>query len=1255
MMRRIIRTSLRFRVLVAVVAAGVMAFGVTQLRDTPVDVYPEFMAPFVEVQTEALGLSAAEVEQLLTVPLEADLLNGVAWLEDIRSESVAGLSSITLVFEPGTDLFRARQMVQERLAQAHAIPNVSKPPQMLQPVSSTSRTMMLGLSSKSLSLIEISQLARWTIKPRLMGVDGVANVSSFGQRERQLQVQVDPKRLFDNGISLSQVVETTGNALWVSPLTFLEASTPGTGGFIETPNQRLGVQHIQPIESAGDLAAVSIEGTEGKALRIGDVADVVEDHQPLIGDAAVSSGAGLLMVVEKLRGANTVDVTKGVEAALADLAPGLSGLDIDTSIYRPADYINASASNVGIALLAGLALVILLLCFAFYQWRTALVSVVTILTSLAAAGAVLYARGTTVNSMVLAGLAVALGVIIDDAVTGTESVARRLSERRRGRNGSSGDQPTAMSAVVEATAEVRGPMVYATLFVLLPVLPVFFMGDLLGAFGRPLAISYALALGASMLTALVLTPALSLLLLQRGEPRPADAARMGRQSGLITWVAGRYDGLLARLLRTPKRVFVGVGLLAVVGLAVLPQVRHSHLPSLKERDFLIELEAAPGTSLPEMNRLTGEASNQLRAIPGVRNVASHVGRAVTGDQVVGINSSELWVSLRPEADYDATHSALRKVMAAYPAWIDTDVLTYQQARLKDIKSGADDPVVVRVFGHDLDVLSAKAQEVRNELATIDGIGELNVEVPVQEPTLEVEVDLARAQQFGIKPGDVRRSSAILLSGIEVGQLFYDQKVFEVVVWGAPQTRQNLEDVRRLLIDTPSGAQVRLEDVADVRLASAPSVIEREGTFRRIDVTAQLNGRDRGAVAADVKERLASIEFPLEFRAELLGGYSEQQAVENRMLWLAGLSALAMLLLLQACFGSWRLGALFFLTLPISLVGGVLAALANDGSQHHHRRRPRPARRPDHRRPQRHHADRALHPAGTAPGRALRPAAGPPGRPGTPEADAHDRHRHRVGLRPLPGPGRPAGFRDPAPDGGRGPGRPRHRHAGQPVRRPVALPPVRPGGERHRTRHAPVRGGTGAHRRRHCRARGPVTSHDAHNRRGLAPLPVPGHRPGRRADAGRGGADQVHAGGRLPRVRPAHRGDPDPGHRAGPGRRGKPDHRPPGGGAGRHQGARHHALEVGQRPVADPDDLPRGDRPDRRPPTGPGAPRPGGPPPADLGRPARHAPAPVGHQPGVEDRDLLRRTQRHAAVDDRLLDDPAKAAAGAGRGQRSHLG
>src|SRR3712207_2021747 len=305
MMRWIVGSSLRLRHLVLIFAVVVMVFGIAQLRSMPVDVYPEINPPLVEVQTEALGLSAAEVESLITVPMEADLLNGVAWLDQIYSESVAGLSSILLVFEPGTDPIRARQMVSERLTQAHALPNVSKPPVMLQPVSSTSRVMMIGLSSQSLSPIDMGVLAHWNIKPRLMGVPGVANVAVWGQRDRQLQVQVDPEQLRANGVTLEQVIATAGEALWVSPLSYLEASQPGTAGFIDTPNQRLGLHHLLPISSPEDLEQVTVVDTEG--LRLGDVATVVEEHQPLIGDALTDEGPAFLLVIEKFPGTNALE------------------------------------------------------------------------------------------------------------------------------------------------------------------------------------------------------------------------------------------------------------------------------------------------------------------------------------------------------------------------------------------------------------------------------------------------------------------------------------------------------------------------------------------------------------------------------------------------------------------------------------------------------------------------------------------------------------------------------------------------------------------------------------------------------------------------------------------------------------------------------------------------------------------------------------------------------------------------------------
>src|SRR4051794_956600 len=451
MIRWIVGASMQLRVLVVVIAALIMGFGVTQLRQMPVDVLPEFTQPYVEIQTESLGLSAQEVEQLITVPMEQDLLNGLPWLQSIRSESVPSLSSVVLTFLPGTDLMRARQMVSERMTQAVAMPHVSKPPIMLQPLSATNRVMIIGLSSKSVSHINMSVLARWTVQPRLMGVPGVANVSIWGQRDRQLQVQVDPKRLADKKVSLLQVLETTGNSLWVSSLSFVEASTPGTGGFIDTANQRLGIRHILPIVSPKELAEVPIEDT--KQIRLADVANVVENHQPLIGDALTGEGAGLLMVVEKFPSANTLEVTRGVENAMAELGPGLPGITVDTNVFRPADFIETATSNLGRAAIIGfIALAIVLMVF-FYDLRTALISLIAIPLSLITAALVLYFSGATFNMIVLTGFVAAIGVVVYDAIIDVESIVRRL------RNRTDRSLNATAKIVLSASHEARGAIV----------------------------------------------------------------------------------------------------------------------------------------------------------------------------------------------------------------------------------------------------------------------------------------------------------------------------------------------------------------------------------------------------------------------------------------------------------------------------------------------------------------------------------------------------------------------------------------------------------------------------------------------------------------------------------------------------------------------------------------------------------------------------------------------------------------------------
>ncbi|MEJ2554626.1 MAG: efflux RND transporter permease subunit [Anaerolineae bacterium] len=916
MIRGIVRWSLQFRFLVIVLAAALIAFGVARLRDMPVDVLPEFSPPYVEIQTEALGLSAEEVEQMITVPMEQDLLAGVAWLDVIRSESVPGLSSVLVYFEPGTDLYRARQMVAERISQsAVGLPHVSKPPTMIQPLSSASRFMIVGLSSEKLSLIEMSVLARWTIAPRLMGVPGVAHVAIWGNRDRQLQVQVDPEHLQDTGVSLQQVVETTGNALWVSSLSFLEASTPGTGGFIDTPQQRLGIWHVLPISSPEELAQVPVEGT---AWRLGDVANVVEDHQPLIGDAIINDSPNLLLVIEKLPGINTLEVTQGLEAALDALRPGFADIEFDATLFRPATFIEMVVANLTRTLLLS-ALLIVLVLFAFrWSWRATLISLVAILLSLLAALFVLYQRGATLNAMVLAGLVIALGVVIDDAIIDVDRIMHRLRQNHR----EDGPQ-SAENVILESSAETRGTILFTTLVTLLVVLPVFFMEGVSGALFQPLAVSYALAVLAAMAVALTITPALSLVLL-------SNSKREGTPSPLIPWLQRGHESVLARTAQRPRLAYAAVGVLILAGVVVLPFLgRNQLLPSFREPYLTVQLEAAPGTSLPAMQQIVTRASSELRAIPGVSNVGAHVGRAVFGDQVVGINSAELLVCIDPEANYEATVAAVQQAVDSYTG-LDHEVQTYLQQTLSQPQTSTGDAMTVRVFGEDHDVLRSQAEKLQQALASIDGVVDPHVVLPLEESTLEIEVDLASAQRYGVKPGDVRRAAATLLSGIQVGSLFEQQKVFDVVVWGAPEIRDSLADVGDLLIDTPRGGHVRLKEVADVRIASSPTVIKREAVSPYLDVGFNVQGRAARAVTSDVQAAIQNFAFPLEYHAEVLNDFAARQATQRRIL-IAGIIALiGIFLLLQASYRSWALAAAVLVTLPAALAGGVLAAFLGGG-------------------------------------------------------------------------------------------------------------------------------------------------------------------------------------------------------------------------------------------------------------------------------------------------------------------------------------
>ncbi|CCH32612.1 efflux RND transporter permease subunit [Actinosynnema sp. NPDC047251] len=918
MMRWIVGSSQKYRRLVLAVAVALLAFGFAQLRNTSVDALPEFGPVRVDVQVEALGLSAEEVENLITNPIENEFFNGIPWLAKLESRTIPGLSSLEMTFEPGTDPIRARQVVQERLTMAPALPQASsKPPLVVQPLSSTGRLMMIGLSSEDKSLIDMSLLSRWTIVPRLLSVPGVANVAVWGFRDRQLQVQVDPSKLALNAVTLDQVLRTSANALWVSPLTFVEASTPGLGGFVDTANQRIEIQHNQPIKSAAQLGQVTVQGAEDRGLKLGDVATIAEDHQILIGDAVVEDEPSLMLVVERFPGTSVSDVTARVEGALNELRPGLGGIRVDTTVYRPATFVERMAENLTLSLVLGGILLLLLLGAFLFSWRSALVSLVSIVASVAVTVLVLSWFGVPLNLMTLAGLVMALAVVVDDAVVGVDNVRRRL--RDRGERGVS-------DVIGGALLEVRGPLFVAAVISAVSVAPLFVLDGVRGALLAPVAIGFLVATLVSFFVALVLAPVLATVLLSGESLRH-------RPSPVAEWLERGYASALARLLRGRVWGFAVAGVLLIVGLAVLPLLGGRPLsPTLQERDLLIAVEAPPGTSRPEMNRITAALTRELRRTDGVRNVGAHSGRALASDQVVNINSGEVWLSMAPEADYARTLDAVRGVAAGYPG-IRTDVLTYSDKRVREVVTrGSTSDLVVRVYGNDYGVLDSKAEEVRGILRGISGVASPRVDSTQVAPTMEIEVSVAKAAQYGLKPGDVRRASATLVAATVAGNLFEEQKVFEVVVWGTPQLRQDPTSVKNLLIDAPTGGpdggatQVRLSDVADVRITSKPAMIRHDQVSRSLDVVADVSGRGLDEVTAEVRQKVAGVTFPREHHLEVLGE-SQVRASTDFEVWTYVVGgAILVFFLLQAGLRSWRLAWLTYLLLPVSLTGGVLVAV-----------------------------------------------------------------------------------------------------------------------------------------------------------------------------------------------------------------------------------------------------------------------------------------------------------------------------------------
>lgn len=905
MLKTLIYAAVNGRVAVQFIALILMIIGLNTIKDAPMDVFPEFAPIKVEVQTEAPGLSTLEVEQLISLPLE-QALNGTPKLKTLRSKSVLGLSSVVLIFEEGTDLYQARQFVQERLSLAAArLPIVAKLPVMLPALSSLSRMLKIGVSSKTLSQMDISTLVMWTVRPRLMAVPGVANVAVWGQRDKQLQVLVNPDQLRASGVTLQQVLKATGDAASIE-----------AGGFVDSPNQRIALRHTNLNANPDELAKTVVDFKNGTPVLLGDVAEIVIGSPPPIGDAVINHGDGLLLIVEKHPNANTISVTQAVEAAITELKPALQDLTIDSTIFRPATFIERAIQNLQHALLLGAFMVALILVVFLRNKRAAFISICAIPLSLITAVLVLTAFNISMNTMVIAGLVIALGEVVDDAIIDVENIIRRLKL-----NQLLASPKSKLNVIVDASLEVRSAVVYATMIVMVVFLPVLFLDGIAGAFFKPLAMAYLLAILASLLVALVVTPALSFILL--------DADTSEKEIKLVTWLHSQYNQLLDKVLISPKNVII-ITTVAFLSTGVGSLFLGSEfLPAFKETDFLMHFLERPGASIEQMKKMTKRASHDLLAIPGVRNFGAHIGRAEVADEVVGPNFTELWISIDPEVNYEKTVAAIKSTMNGYSG-IYTDVQTYLKERSKEVLTGSSASIVVRLFGSDLTILRKQAEAIRSTMQTVDGITDLKVEPQVLTPQIEIRLKQNAAQRYGINTNDIRKVTSMVLKGVKVGEVYEAQQKVDVVVIGDSVSKSDITTIQQLAIDSAFGSQLRVQDVADVYFIGMPNVIKHEAVSRRIDIIANAQSRDLGSVANEVQKKVSALAFPAGYFPQFLGEYTVQKEATNRLLGLTIFMFIAIGLIVYVDFKSIRHTSIFLASLPFALIGGVAGVFLSGG-------------------------------------------------------------------------------------------------------------------------------------------------------------------------------------------------------------------------------------------------------------------------------------------------------------------------------------
>jgi CzcA family heavy metal efflux pump len=850
-------------------------------------------------------LAPEEVEALVTHPVES-ALNGSPNLSSIRSQSTQGLSVVTATFEDKTDIYRDRQMVTERLTEAASrLPVGVQAPTLGPLTSSTSLSLIVGLTSKTRTPMQIRTFADWTLRPRLLGAPGVARVAVFGGDIEQYQIQLIPGRLAAYKLSIEDVIAAAQNATGVRG-----------AGFIDTGNQRILVQTHGQAFSPEMLGDAILRGTSGASVRLRDVAHVVRAPAPPIGGALINGRPGVILEVSSQYGQNTLAVTDGVEKLLNGMQPAISaaGMNLTPALFRPADFISAAVSNLGRSLVLGGLLVSVVLFLFLFNARIAFISLTAIPLSLLIAVIVLYYTGGSLNTLTLGGLAIAIGEVVDDAIIDVENIHRRLRERATDENA----KPSVLQVIRAASLEVRSAVVYATFIVVCVFLPVVALSGVQGRLFRPLAFTYIVAILASLLVALTLTPALSILLLPK-------AIREEKEPRGVTWLKNKYMRVLTTANdHRPLALISATALFLLAGVTV-PFFGGGFLPELHEGHLIAHTVFLPGTSLAESERMGARISDALLKIPSVASVAQQIGRAELTDDTEGTEYSEFHIKLRPNADQENAESEIRKTFGGFPGF-SFSMNSFLAERMEEILAGSTGQVVIKVFGDNLDTLDQKADEIAAALGGVRGAADVQLQFPPGTPEISIQLRPDRLAEFGFRPADVLKDVQAAYQGVIASQVYQGIRVVDVVAILGPKARTNPDSVGSLLIESPAGVRVPLDQIAAVSLTSGRSVIAHDGTTRVQVITCNVRGRDLTSFVADARKTIEGhIRFPAGTYALFSGESEARSAAQQELLLYSFAGLIGIVLLLYMALGNVRNLGLALANLPFALVGGVLAA------------------------------------------------------------------------------------------------------------------------------------------------------------------------------------------------------------------------------------------------------------------------------------------------------------------------------------------